>query len=287
MNRKSICSSAAPVVENLESRQLLSAGMPTSDMHAQVWDGWLYVNFSGQTNDRVKIGMVGVPTGAPAEKAQSITATVTITIGRATKMFSGIAFSVINMGAGNDHVELTGTGLSEGYAPITIEGGAGNDTLMIKKFDGTVWALGDDGNDIVSAVGAVPHAKDDGPNFRSIRGGNGNDLLIGSAGADILEGGDGNDTLIAGPGDDILRGDSGNNFLICGSGDDMVEINPLQGFWNNPRTTGGYDFIFGGGGRDTITRRIDSDFNPAPVFGDRAIGVEREIVLDLALIERA
>jgi Ca2+-binding RTX toxin-like protein len=45
-------------------------------------------------------------------------------------------------------------------------------------------------------------------------GGDGADVLIGSAGNDVLTGGAGDDVLNGGPGQDILDGGTGNNILI-------------------------------------------------------------------------
>jgi Ca2+-binding RTX toxin-like protein len=45
-------------------------------------------------------------------------------------------------------------------------------------------------------------------------GGDGDDVLIGSAGNDTLSGGAGDDVLIGGGGQDILDGGTGNNILI-------------------------------------------------------------------------
>ena len=45
-------------------------------------------------------------------------------------------------------------------------------------------------------------------------GGDGDDVLIGSAGDDILSGGDGDDVLIGGPGLDVLDGGAGDNVVI-------------------------------------------------------------------------
>ena len=45
-------------------------------------------------------------------------------------------------------------------------------------------------------------------------GGDGNDVLIGSAGDDFLSGGAGDDVLIGGPGLDILDGGTGDNVVI-------------------------------------------------------------------------
>ena len=50
----------------------------------------------------------------------------------------------------------------------------------------------------------------------------GNDKLIGKAGADYLVGGEGNDKLIGGDGDDILIGNEGKDFLSDGNGNDLM-----------------------------------------------------------------
>jgi Ca2+-binding RTX toxin-like protein len=75
----------------------------------------------------------------------------------------------------------------------------------------------------------------------TIRGGEGDDVLIGGAGADkliggpgddelngrggndLLIGGAGDDTLLGGPGDDVLRGGPGHNIEVGGTGKNSVE----------------------------------------------------------------
>jgi Ca2+-binding RTX toxin-like protein len=75
----------------------------------------------------------------------------------------------------------------------------------------------------------------------TIRGGEGDDVLIGGAGADkliggpgddelngrggndLLIGGPGNDTLLGGAGDDVLRGGAGHNILVGGPGKNSLE----------------------------------------------------------------
>jgi Ca2+-binding RTX toxin-like protein len=53
-------------------------------------------------------------------------------------------------------------------------------------------------------------------------GGGGDDRLIGSRGDDQLYGGPGDDLLVGGPGDDLLNGGSGTDTLSGGSGNDLV-----------------------------------------------------------------
>jgi len=51
-------------------------------------------------------------------------------------------------------------------------------------------------------------------------GSTGNDLVLGTAGANTLNGNDGDDCLVAGDGDDTLDGGSGTDICIGGAGTD-------------------------------------------------------------------
>ena len=86
------------------------------------------------------------------------------------------------------------------FATVIITGSEPADTLNIK-------ALG--GNDIVNAVGLGASA------IRlAVDGGDGNDLIIGSAGNDTLLGGDGDDVLVGAAGNDQLNGGGGHNIVL-------------------------------------------------------------------------
>lgn len=106
---------------------------------------------------------------------------------------------------------------------ITIYAGAGDDVAL----------LGSHG---------LPNAK--------IDGGDGNDLLIGSSGDDLIRGGAGNDILFGHKGDDILLGGDGSDIILGGKGDDILIGN------------GGSDWLKGGRGRDlfiTESTSFDQD----------------------------
>jgi Ca2+-binding RTX toxin-like protein len=97
-----------------------------------------------------------------------------------------IAGFEVNAGAGSDSVTV-----AKAIAiPVTMRGGAGDDTL-----------IGGSGAD-------------------RLLGGNGDDRLVGGRGADILYGGPGRDVLIGGPGNDVLRGGPGKDVLRGGRGED-------------------------------------------------------------------
>ena len=95
----------------------------------------------------------------------------------------------------NDGV-VTVTGLS---AEVTISNFEANDRLVIN-------GLG--GDDVISATGLGTAMQ------LTENGGDGGDVLIGSAGNDILNGDAGDDILIGGGGTDVLDGGTGNNIVI-------------------------------------------------------------------------
>jgi serralysin len=99
-----------------------------------------------------------------------------------------IAGFEVNAGGGDDRVTVA----RAVAIPVTMRGGAGNDTL----FGGS------------------------GPD--KLLGGDGNDLLVGGRGDDVLYGGSGNDVLRGGPGNDVLRGGPGNDVLRGGPGENDV-----------------------------------------------------------------
>ena len=74
----------------------------------------------------------------------------------------------------------------------------------------------------------------------TIRGGEGNDVLVGGAGADKLIGGPGNDELNGRAGNDLVLGGPGNDTLIGGAGDDTLVGGP------------GRNVELGGPGKNTI-----------------------------------
>jgi Ca2+-binding RTX toxin-like protein len=105
-----------------------------------------------------------------------------------------------------DNVTVTGsaaagvhvTGLA---AAVDITGSeAANDALRVDALDG---------DDVVAASGLAGDAL-----ALTADGGNGADVLIGSAGDDTLLGGEGDDVLEGGPGQDVLDGGPGSNVLI-------------------------------------------------------------------------
>ena len=94
--------------------------------------------------------------------------------------------------------------------PVTLNGGAGNDTLLGNQFNDVL--NGDAGNDSLNG----------GPGDDTLLGGDGNDTLIGHLGNDSLDGGAGADIELGGLGDDTVLGGLGRDLLIGGYGRDSV-----------------------------------------------------------------
>jgi Ca2+-binding RTX toxin-like protein len=116
------------------------------------------------------------------------------------------------------HPEGVTTELRCEAAPIggfEVNGGGGEDSITVAAaVPVPVTLRGGPGNDLL-----VGGAGDD-----KLIGGPGDDTLIGRAGNDSLYGGPGDDRLLGGAGDDLLRGEAGDDVLLGGSGvNDIVQ----------------------------------------------------------------
>jgi Ca2+-binding RTX toxin-like protein len=112
---------------------------------------------------------------------------------------------IINGTAGNDVINVT-----DNNGVVTVTGLAS--TVTITNFDPTdrlvINGLG--GDDVITASGLGTAMQ------LTANGGDGADVLIGSAGNDVLTGGAGDDVLIGGGGQDVLDGGPGDNVVIAG-----------------------------------------------------------------------
>ncbi|WP_377477991.1 MAG: calcium-binding protein [Microcoleus anatoxicus] len=193
---------------------------------------------------------------------------------------SGI-FTVASGGDGGDTINANGTFTGTTPTSITLEGGLGNDSL-VGSFNGTVTnimnggggndtivfgttndkLIGDSaGNDFISYASSVNFASPNVTTVNRITDDQGNNLIFGANGTDVITTGSGNDTLYGGPatlpsgavatvdgddtlnaggGNDVLLGGFGNDYLIGGDGDDSLGGGP------------GADTLIGGNGNDTI-----------------------------------
>lgn len=112
-----------------------------------------------------------------------------------------------------------------------------------------VSALG--GNDQVRLAPAIELAS-------FLIGGNGNDVLYGARGEDLLDGGDGNDLAFGFDGDDQIYGGAGRDLLSGGNGDDRIwgglGTDVLYGQAGDDELDGGdgFDWLLGGLGFDFL-----------------------------------
>ena len=122
--------------------------------------------------------------------------------------------------AGNDW-------LSGGVGIDTLDGGSGNDTVSYAYSTGgfRLHLV----NEEATALGSG--TVESMLNFENAVGSRGNDIIIGTNGAnrlsgnagdDVVEGRSGNDTLRGGAGDDELNGGAGNDIVAGGSGQDLM-----------------------------------------------------------------
>lgn len=124
----------------------------------------------------------------------------------------------------------------------TVYAGDGDDTISGSVDDpeavggGRIIVYGGRGNDIIMGS--------DGANWElphdSLYGGAGDDSLRGFAGNDYLEGGAGNDTIIGDSGNDTILADAGSDSINAGAGLDVIIV------------TGGSHTITGGADADTF-----------------------------------
>jgi Ca2+-binding RTX toxin-like protein len=159
-----------------------------------------------------------------------------------------------------DGAVLVNTFAVAGITVIDVDGGAGNDTILVDEANGPIAVAGGaadflldggDGDDIITG----------GADAETLNGGNNNDTLLGRGGTDILNGGDGNDNLTGGPGGAPTPG----NFEPHngGPGDDTI-------IWFNGD---GSDIVEGGDGNDTqrfdgnVAAADDMDAVPGAVVG--------------------
>ena len=174
--------------------------------------------------------------------------------------------------------------ITAGDAKLDASNVMGNDaTFQVKSVGGgdtLVLVAGNAGETIdASNITADPLNVGD----LEVTGGNGNDVITGSAemvnvvnagsGADTVTGGGGNDTLNGGGGDDTLNGGNGNDTL-----NGNADADTINGGEGTDTITGGAgaDTITGGGGADDVTYSADGDAGVAGTLaqaqGDTVVG---------------
>ncbi|MFN3718632.1 MAG: DUF5801 repeats-in-toxin domain-containing protein [Rhizobium rhizophilum] len=173
---------------------------------------------------------LGVGAGfANASVSQTTSGTERITFGDTNA--AGNAFSGLNFQRSDNNLEITVT--TEGVTRvITVldQYAGGNSVWEQVRFDEGVFA----GYDFSGRTYALS---------TGLNGGNGNsdDIVAGSAAADLINGGNGRDLLFGNGGNDTINGESGNDLIFGGLGNDTID--------------GGQDddVIVGGAGNDVLT----------------------------------
>ena len=229
------------------------------------------------------LALTGVLLAAPAAQAGTVSlanSTVTIRGGNGPNALSvdrGGGFVRVHDGAGG--LAATGGGcLGLGGFDVTcpdnnvnaiqVNGEGGNDRLTLNT---PGHASGGEGNDTLTGSGGADE----------LTGGNGNDALAGGAGPDKVNGDNGNDTLDGGSEDDVLRGGNGNDSVLGGG-----ETDRLEGDAGADTLDGGLgpDVYDGGSGSDTADYSsrgnpvfVDLDGNPDDGEVDEGDNVQNDI----------
>ncbi|MGA1325443.1 MAG: hypothetical protein ACO305_02370, partial [Rubrivivax sp.] len=206
-------------------------------------------------------------------------------------IIGGDGDDLIIAGSGHDRVDA-GDGddaIAAGAGDDTVQGGAGND--QIQGGDGNDKLWGDDSAGLIDGGSDTVHADkiEGGAGYNEIDGGTGNDLLYavdeeqlataaqpvlvggwaskvsggdgadmiyGTAGKDSLSGGFDSDYIESGTGDDLLLGGAGSDALLAAGGNATV----YGGHGNDVIDGGdGANWIEGGPGNDQIYARGGAD----------------------------
>jgi len=181
---------------------------------------------------------------------------------------------------------------AEGPATVgeTTYGTPCDDVIVVPAGVEDVKAGGGDDTIVPGPITAATDCPDGcrlGVGSQTFEGGEGNDVVFGERGNDILRGGPGDDQLFGGIGDDLLEGGPGNDRLVGGFGGDSIDGQEGNDYVRGDSTI---DRIFdSGGGTDTlsystgVTPGFEGTVN---VPGFPAPGGERGLRLDMRAGER-
>ncbi len=252
-------------------------GGGSSDRAQLSSDGELIINGSSG-NDTINVALSGsnmvttvngVSKSFPASSVKNFTITgvegddtinvsSAITIGGTIS--GGTGNDTISDGSGNSQI-YGGEGddlLSDGAGNDFVAGNSGNDTVIAglgnDRYGATVVDYSARTADLtldLEGLGLQPsgQAGESDEIFASqVKGGSGNDLIVGDNNDDVLIGGKGNDTLRGNGGNDALFGEDGDDQLEGGDGNDF-----LSGGNNN-------DTLYGQNDNDTLDGGLGADF---------------------------
>jgi Ca2+-binding RTX toxin-like protein len=229
-------------------------------------DGNDLVDFSEATTS-VHVSADGVRDDGRAGELDNVGSDFEIIVGGSDKdvLEGGPASESILGGDGDDL-------LSGGGGADALSGGAGTDGVSYAAAGGPVFVnLAEAGND-----GEAGEGDDIATDVEEVRGGPGDDTLLGNGADNILLGGDGNDRLAGAEGDDILVGGLGDDSVAGDVGADTVYgsdgADNLTGGDGNDDLKGesGNDSLDGGTGADRHTGGPDTD---TILYSSRSAGV--------------
>lgn len=220
-------------LEQLETRRLLAASAVLSSRGVFIVTG-------SEAADSISVAL-----SSDGTKVQATDTATNTLIGEAD--LASVKSMRIYSGGGDDSVTVDSTITFR----VSIDAGAGNDTLVVNS-TGSNSVFAGDGNDTVTA-GAGNNHIDGGAGDDSISGGSagtgklwatggdGNDTLTSDAATSYLLGQAGDDTITGGTGNDTIYGGDGTDSLSGGSGgtDSVNEDNPTFNRDGHGRSHGG------------------------------------------------
>jgi len=150
---------------------------------------------------------------------------------------------------------------------LTVDGGAGDDVISAANSpigSARLVLSGGDGDDTITGSSGAETINGDADND-SLLGGDGNDVINGGDGVDRMNGDAGDDTVDGGAGNDIVNGGTGNDSLLGGADQDSLDgqdgDDTLLGGFGDDNLLGnrGDDSLLGGLGLDTLIGAAGDD----------------------------
>ena len=264
-------------IDNLTLTSFSASGLGISGNENSISGGFSGIDTLTPLASTASLTGIGVTSkwtldGTAATYATVVNGVVTnsLAISGFTSLHGGSAVDTFNVtgnntfnldgGAGNDVINI-GTKVAgvvtAGQLIGTATGGAGNDTLDAQNSDGAVTLFGGDGNDVVIGT-AQSDLLNGGLGADRLYGLGGDDVLTGGAGSDVLDGGTGTDRVVE---DGVSSATVTNTKITGGLGTDSlvgieeVELNGTAG--NNvldaSAYTAGSVTLNGGDGNDTLS----------------------------------
>jgi Ca2+-binding RTX toxin-like protein len=225
-------------------------------------------------------------------------------IGTVTMDVNGVEHIQLNALGGADNItvnDLSGTGVTQVAIDLASPPGSGAgdlaaDSVTVNgtKGDDVIEVQGQDGSLTVAGLSElVTISASEATDALTVAGGNGNDTLSaatllantvltldGGAGNDVLLGSRGADRLLGGDGKDFVDGNQGNDVALLGAGDDVFQWDPGDGSDTVEGEAGTDTLVFNG---SNISEKMDISANGHRVRLTRDIG---NITMDLNGIER-